>query len=77
MARDRLLKKQMRQRFHVTLTTGETFDGLLDEWDGNYLILLDAGQLIAASNTETVRVKVDGQLFLPREHIAYLQRAGL
>lgn len=73
MARDRLLKKWLRERFHITLTSGETFDGLLDSWDQNHLIFLDAGAVVPVDEMRTRRVPVDGQLFLRRDAVAYMQ----
>lgn len=74
MARDRLLRHVIRERFHITLTSGETFDGLLDAWDTNHLTFVDAGVITQVDDTRTRRVKVDGQLYLPRERIAYMQQ---
>lgn len=72
MRRDRLLKQLIRERFVVTLKSGETFDGLLDEWDDRNLLLIDAYAV-----TEKTRVHMDGAgLWLPRENVAYLQRLG-
>lgn len=73
MARDRLLRKLLRERFQITLTTGETFDGLLDEWDGNHLVFIDAGVVTPIDEMRTKREPVAGQLFLRRDHIAYMQ----
>jgi small nuclear ribonucleoprotein (snRNP)-like protein len=68
--RDRLLKRFLRERFVVTLKTGETFDGLLDEWDEHNLLFLDAYAV-----TEKSRVGLDGSgLWVQRENVAYLQR---
>lgn len=69
MRRDRLLRRALRERFVVTLTTGETFDGLLYEADESTLHLVD---VVAISDAG--RVKVDGGLFVPRDHVSYLQR---
>lgn len=55
----------------VTLTSGETFDGLLMDADDKTVHLVDA-QGVDGSN----RVKVDGGLFLPRDRVAYMQRPG-
>lgn len=71
MGRDRLLKQLLRERFVVTLVSGETFDGLLDRWDEATIELLDV-----AAVSETTRVHVDGRIYLPRINIAYMQRPG-
>lgn len=69
MNRDRLLKQLCRERFVVTLRTGEAFDGLLDRFDLSTLELVD----VFAVSTDA-RVKVDGRVYLPREGISYMQR---
>lgn len=69
MSRDRLLKRYLRERFIVTLKTGEAFDGLLDQWDESTI------ELVAVTAVaETTRVAVDGRVYLPRPQIAYMQR---
>lgn len=70
MGRDRLLRKLVRERFVVTLLSGQTFSGLLDETDQAHLVLVAASSISDGSYP----VNVDGQLFLPREQIAYMQR---
>lgn len=69
MRRDRLLKKLFRERFVITLKSGETFDGLLDEVDDRMVSFVDANAV-----TERSRLSIDGSLYLPRDQIAYLQR---
>jgi len=69
MSRDRLLKRHLRERFVVTLKTGEAFDGLLDEWDESTLELINVHAV-----SEKTRVRVDGRVYLPRTQIAYMQR---
>lgn len=72
MRRDRLLRELLRERFVVTLKSGETFDGLLDDWDDRNLLFIDTYAV-----TEKTRVQLDGAgLWLPRENVAYLQRLG-
>jgi hypothetical protein len=59
----------LRERFVVTLATGETFDGLLDEVDESTLTLLDA-HLLAADGSST---PIDGVMYLARDRVAYMQ----
>ena len=66
----RLIKRMVRERFLVTLESDETFDGLLLEHDEQHLVLGDAEQV--APNGD--RMKVDGQLWLPRFNVRYMQR---
>lgn len=60
----------MHERFLVTLTTGEAFDGLLWEADSQLLIFRDA----AAVGTAGGRLPVDGELILDRNRVAFMQR---
>jgi hypothetical protein len=69
--KDRLLRAAHLERFVVTLTTGETFDGLLADADDNSVKLVGA---YAVSEKETVQV--DGDLYLPRDKVAYMQNPG-
>ena len=66
--RDRLLRQVHLQRFIVTLTSGETFDGLLADTDDNSVKLVGAFAI-----DEKSRESVDGDLYLPRVKIAYMQ----
>lgn len=71
MARpDKLLGRLISERFVVTLDDGQTFAGLLRELDDRVICLVDASQL--APNGD--RVLVDGQLYIERYRIAYMQR---
>jgi len=69
--KDRLLRAAHLERFVVTLTTGETFDGLLADCDDNSVKLVGAH---AISDAESV--SIDGDIYLPREKIAYMQNPG-
>jgi hypothetical protein len=69
MRRDRLIRQALRERFVVTLTSGETFDGLLLDTDDKTVHLVDAHALDGST-----RVSIDGALFLPRDRVAYMQR---
>ncbi|TFB96535.1 MULTISPECIES: LSm family protein [unclassified Cryobacterium] len=72
MGKDRLLKQLLRERFVVTLRTGESFDGLLVDADEKTVRMVDAFAL-----TDAGRKVVDGELFVPRSEIVYLQRPGV
>jgi hypothetical protein len=71
MGRDRLLKHLLRERFVITLRGGESFDGLLVDADEKTVRLASAFAL-----GEKSRVSVDGELFIPRAEIVYLQKPG-
>ena len=58
-------------RYVVTLVSGETFEGLLSSADGGVLRFVDAYALDDKS-----RIKVDGELFLDRVNVAYMQKPG-
>ena len=68
-ARDRLVRKALRERFVVTLRTKEAFEGLLLDADDRTLTLADAYALNGRD-----RVAVDGVLYLPRSEVVYLQK---
>lgn len=67
---DRLLKERLRDRFVVTLVTGESFDGLLNDADDKTVVMVNAGVLRDGG----ALAPVDGELVLRRESIAYMQR---
>jgi len=69
---DRLLRGLLRERFVVTLRNGAAFDGLLIDADDKTARLADAFGIDGRN-----RVKVDGELFIPRAEIVYLQRPGV
>ena len=72
MRHDRLLRAHLRDRFVVTLRSGESFDGLLVDADDKTVRLVDSYALDGKN-----RVKVDGEMFIPREQVAYMQRPGV
>ena len=73
MARaDRLVRSLLRERFVVTLRSGETFDGLLVDADVKTFRMANA-QAVDAKGS---RVGVDGELFVPRDQVSYFQRPG-
>jgi len=71
MRKDRLLRDLLRDRFIVTLRSGESFDGLLMDTDESTCRLVDSYALDGKN-----RVRVDGDLFVPRSEIVYMQRPG-
>lgn len=71
MARaDRLIRSHFRERYLVTLQDGTAFDGLLLDADATTIVLADAQQVAANGD----RLQVDGQIWLPRSGVAYMQR---
>jgi hypothetical protein len=70
--RDRLVREHLRERFVATLRGGEAFEGLLLEVDDLTYRFADAFAVDDKS-----RVRVDGELFLPRQEVIYLQRPGV
>jgi hypothetical protein len=70
VSRDRLLKSLLRERFLVTLKTGETFEGLLDRVDDRTLELIRP----VAVTDKGDRVPADGRVYLDRVNVAYMQR---
>jgi hypothetical protein len=70
-SRDKLIRQNLRERFVITLHGGESFDGLLVEADQKTLRMVNAFAIGKNS-----RVSVDGELFLPRGDVAYMQKPG-
>lgn len=71
MARpDRLIRQYLRDRFVITTKSGETWSAILLDADQNTLILADV-EAVAPDGSAT---KADGQVFLPRADVAYMQR---
>lgn len=70
MRADRLLRRAIRTRYLVTLDGGEAFDGVLVDADDQHIVLADVESVAANGD----RLRIDGQLWLPRLSIAYLQQ---
>lgn len=69
MGRDRLLRSMLRERFVVTLRGGEAFEGLLIDADDKTIRLADAWTV-----AQSRRHSIDGDLYLARAEVLYLQR---
>lgn len=72
LGRRRILRSHVRDRFVVTLKTGETFSALLSRHDAVNLEFVDAKALIGGKWTPA-----DGLLVLERRQVAYMQRIAL
>lgn len=66
---DKIVRQALRERFVATLRSGETFDGLLVEVDDKTFRFTDAWTI-----TPNQKAPVQGELFLPRSDVLYLQR---
>lgn len=73
--RPRVRALPVLERYVVTLTTGEAFDGLLRGSKGGVLVFVDAVALDEKSGA-VVRHPIDGELFLDRVNVAYMQKPG-
>lgn len=71
MGRSRLIKRHIRQRFVVTLKTGETFDGRFEDIDDTHLVLRGAESLSAETSH---RIPIPGEVWIERRDIAYMQK---
>jgi hypothetical protein len=67
---DRLIRQHYRDRYLVTLTTGEAFEGVLIDLDPSHIILADAESV----RPDGERIPVDGRLWLPRTNVLYMQQ---
>jgi hypothetical protein len=71
MRRDKLVRQVLRERFVATLKGGEAFEGLLLDADDKTFRFTDAHKVDGRTS-----VPVDGELFLPRSDVIYLQKPG-
>lgn len=71
MTNRRVLRSRLRRRVLVTLKTGDAFDGVLFDADGQALVLRNASQ-VGVVNRGTP-VPVDGEVLVLLEDVAYLQ----
>lgn len=69
--RSRLLRARLRHRVILTLNTGETWDGVLFDFDARAWVLREVTALGVGSNR--TNVPVDGELLVLVEDIAYVQ----
>lgn len=69
--RDKLLRHAYHELFLVTMRSGEAFEGLLAATDDK-VVKLVAASLVDGND----RKRVDGDLYLPRENVLYLQSPG-
>lgn len=67
---DVLMREHLLERYVVTVDAGETFSGLLAAVDDRTLVLRDVRVLLKDTTTSPV----DGDIFLRRESVSYLQR---
>lgn len=69
--RDRIVRGLLRTRFLITTKGGATWDAVLMEADESSLMLFDAAMV----HPDGSRTPADGQVFVPRSDVAYMQRA--
>lgn len=70
MRADRLIRQHYRDRYLVTLASGEAFEGLLIDLDPSHIVLADA----VSVRPDGERISVDGRLWLPRPNVLYMQQ---
>ncbi len=68
-----LLQRKTHQRMVVTLTTGDTYDGLYLGFDGVVLQLYQSALIGTDGQAIKSAAEVDGLLFLPWDRVAYCQ----
>ena len=69
--RDRLVRALVRQKFVFSLKSGEAFEGILADADRMTLRLVSAALI-----QEHGQSSVDGELFIPRADVLYMQKVG-
>lgn len=67
---ERLIAERRAVRIVVTQTDGESFVGLIADWDPGWLLLRECESV----QPQGARIGVDGELLLPRDRIAFIQR---
>jgi hypothetical protein len=67
---NKLIADRLAVRVIVTQHDGQSFAGLIADTDDNWLLLREAESL----GPQGSRVAVDGELLLPRDRIAFIQR---
>jgi hypothetical protein len=70
MKANQLIADRLAVRVIVTQLDGQSFAGVIADLDDGWLLLREAEQL----GPQGSRVAVDGELLIPRERIAYIQR---
>lgn len=71
LRRDVLVARAVKERFVATMRGGESFEGLLLAADAKTFRFTDAWAIDGKD-----RVSVDGELYLPRAEVLYLQKPG-
>lgn len=69
MGRNRALARHVRERFLVTNLSGQTWDGLLQDWDDEHLVFVNV-----KAHDKGQWVPLDGELWLQRTVIDFMQR---
>jgi hypothetical protein len=64
------MRRALRERFVVTMTSGATFEGVLFDGDRRHLVLVDA----APVDGQSERHPIDGELWLDVDKVLYMQR---
>lgn len=73
MRTDRVLKSLIKEKFLVSMVDGTAIEGLLIDADDKIIHLANCEQVVVKENS-TNRFKVDGQVFIPRTNILYMQK---
>lgn len=63
------------RRVIVSTKDGKDFRGILWDRHGDYLVLRDA-ELLQGQGRNTIQTRIDGELAVPRENVAYIQVLG-
>lgn len=67
---NKLIADRLAIRVVVTQLDGQSFAGMVADLDEGWLLLREAEQL----GPQGSRVAVDGELLLPRDRVAYVQK---
>lgn len=67
---ERLIAERRAARVVVTQNDGQSFVGLIADWDTGWLLLRECESV----QPQGGRIGVDGELLLPRDRVAFIQR---
>ena len=73
MRPDRIMRGLIRHRFVITMVDEQAWDGVVMEADDRTIVLRDVSALIRKDD-RVERVPADGEVLVPRNRVAYMQR---
>lgn len=69
----KVIDRRVRSRVLVTLKSGETFDGVLWEFDKTAIVLRNASELAATTNPDPSVTPIDGEFVVLVADVRFMQ----